>query len=121
MKIPLTLFVLLFASTVLSNEVFNKMGIVANKCSKFEELKDFFIDTDDDPISLERYFISAMQGYLSGLNYAYENSAKTWKNINHHSIDFMFIYVKDYCSKNPSELIEEGLMEYFFNLPDVNL
>ena len=32
------------------------MGIVANECTKFEDLKDYFIDTDNDPISLERYF-----------------------------------------------------------------
>ena len=120
MKILLTLFILFFSFTATSNEVFNKMGIVVNECTKFEDLKDFFTDTDNDPISLERYFISAMQGYLSGLNYAYEYNTKTWKNINHHSINFMFVYVKDYCLKNPDKIIEEGLMEYFFKLPDIN-
>ena len=120
MKIFITFIILFFSFTATSNEVFNKMGIVANKCSKFEDLKDFFTDTDMDAISLERYFTGAMQGFLSGINYAYENSEKTWKNINHHSIDFMFVYVKDYCSKNPEELIEDGLWEYFFKLPDIN-
>ena len=120
MKIIITIFILFFSFTATSNEVFNKMGIIANECSKFEELNDFFIDTDNDPISLERYFISAMQGFLSGFNFAYENMVKNWKNLNHHSIDFMFVYVKDYCSKNPNKPIEDGLLEYFFKLPDIN-
>tara|TARA_B100000965_G_scaffold87630_1_gene71077 strand:+ start:1390 stop:1767 length:378 start_codon:yes stop_codon:yes gene_type:complete len=120
MKIFIAIIFLFFSSTASSNEVFNSMGIVANECSKFEELKDFFTNTDNDTISLERYFISAMQGFLSGINYAYENSENTWKSLNPQSVEFMFAYVKDYCSKNPNELIKDGLWEYFFTLSDIN-
>ena len=120
MKIFITFMFSFFAFTASSNENFTSMGIVANECSKFEDLKDFFTDTNNDTISLERYFISAMQGFLSGINYAYENSENTWKSLDPDSVEFTFAFVKNYCLKNPNKSIEDGLWEYFFTLPDIN-
>tara|TARA_Y100000590_G_C15103357_1_gene782138 strand:- start:107 stop:472 length:366 start_codon:yes stop_codon:yes gene_type:complete len=120
MKILIAFILLSFTFTAKSNEPFNKIGVVANECNQFENLKEIFTETENDSISLKRMFTSAMQGFLSGINYGYENRMKKWKNVNHHSIDFMFIYIKDYCSRNPNKLIEDGLFEYFFELPDIN-
>ncbi len=119
MKNLIALIIICFSFPTKSNEVFNKMGIVANECNQFENLKDFFVDSEKDTISLKSYFISAIQGFLSGINYSYEDRVKSWKNLNHHSTDFMFLYIRDYCNRNPDELIEEGLWEYFFKLPDI--
>lgn len=123
MKIIITLFIFLISPCLSAQDKLFSWGVVSTDCQSFLDLvnrTDKYIQDygDNQIISAQNYYTAVFQAYLSGLNIMVYVEKDSWKNLNFNSEDYLYFYMENYCSKNLSEKISSGLIEYFGELPN---
>ena len=120
MKIFLTLFVLLFSSSVVGGDDLTGKGAIALKCSEIIlSIENVTEKTANESITIERYIRASMIGFLSGMNKWHEEKFGNYKNLGIDEDVFIFEYVMNECKKNPAEYMAQIIIDYLFSLPDL--
>ena len=103
---------LLWGSTGFAERV--TLGFAGDSCPKFNKNKKKFGKEFDE------LFKSEMIGFLTGFNMHVaenEGSANNMKTLDHHSTDYAYSYIVEYCRKKPDDHVFRGLIKYYNLLP----
>ena len=75
-------------------------------------------------LTFDRVVEHTVLGFLSGLNFWYEENSGNLKNLWHDIVlwedeDYIYSYVINYCKRNPKDKLIHAAMDYFNTLPDL--
>tara|TARA_B100000029_G_scaffold501273_1_gene574345 strand:+ start:736 stop:1047 length:312 start_codon:yes stop_codon:yes gene_type:complete len=91
------------------------LGFVGDSCKMFNENKNKFGKEFDDMLESE------IIGFLTGYNMyvaQLDGNADRMKTLDHHSIEYAYSNITEYCRKNPDDYVFFGLIEYYNSLPN---
>ena len=117
MKILLTLFVLLFSSSVLA-EATSVRGGITKTCEKTIKLLDTESEKNN-PVTFKDVVSQTIVSYLSGINIYFKEKNGNYKNLFADDYDYIFSYVINHCRKNPEISLMEASLDYFLTLPNI--
>ena len=105
---------IIILSLLIHNTSYSKAtwGIVGSKCIKFTEY------TIINPEIKKMELNAEIRGFLTALNIISFKNKEPLKNITHHSEDYVFNFVQEFCKENPDQHVFMLLELFFRDLPD---